>query len=850
MTIIHFLLSLPKWSFGLFLFLASYTNPLPETQFAFSEPIARLGTLVQMEAASYQDCVQRTARKMGKQLEETAKQDQQVLQEIHDSNRLHIQNAQGIMVTCLANTQKARQSLMQWEKDGMTLPWAVPANASSEICTPHRRNQTAQFLGQNFQRYDDQASDAMESYVDDSQSSLGRMHAYAQERFAYDLQYFVMDRVQPALDYLAEQTARIQTVAITFELDLFLLEGKFRHTLLRLETLLEKAKHHIDVLQEKLEDFKVSIVAFHAGYGDLYHRLELTIDFATELLPPGANLPDFLDLSKLHIAEFYLPNTALHWPKLDLDYRAIHDLLDETAQECMVIIMEILETVQAQANQQLRHAMQELANALMNILELKGYNPPTFQGSQDDIGNLDEELDYQSQRGKETQKWVKQALANLRLQEWNVENDDVSIPELPKANYSYVQNETSFEYLAMLLPNINIPELLADLVVWILANTWVLEVAIQFYRLYRLEAVYAMGAIPNLPEINYGDIEDDSGAYQTKYLIMMMIVKCLLRPHLFIIALLCLPIGVVTVGFWFPHVHQSCVVTTEGTFLARNILSPLLINQANAFGNAQYLSTKFSCQQSQRHLCTDIAAQAEARHQTDWTAFHSVHAQHNQSLEALSLLKDCLEVDTMTELMNEACCGLKGYNTTGCLFPGDMICPIDSTTTPPSAYLHLETYLSDFSCQQDFHWSLSNAQYSCEGLVEVCEQIPCAGVNKDLIRSHSIETDCKAELYAIQFSYFLMATILHAIVINVVCTLLLNGIQRLYWRKLNPCGFIFKTTIREDGTLANGTELEERSQKVALTVQRFETVTKIQFGMGIAVLFAYVIVASVLISKN
>jgi hypothetical protein len=95
-----------------------------------------------------------------------------------------------------------------------------------------------------------------------------------------------------------------------------------------------------------------------------------------------------------------------------------------------------------------------------------------------------------------------------------------------------------------------------------------------------------------------------------------------------------------------------------------------------------------------------------------------------------------------------------------------------------------------------------------------------------------------------------MATILHAIVINVVCTLLLNGIQRLYWRKLNPCGFIFKTTIREDGTLANGTELEERSQKVALTVQRFETVTKIQFGMGIAVLFAYVIVASVLISKN
>lgn len=105
------------------------------------------------------------------------------------------------------------------------------------------------------------------------------------------------------------------------------------------------------------------------------------------------------------------------------------------------------------------------------------------------------------------------------------------------------------QLLNTLLPNIDIPEFPVNMVIWIFANTWVLEIAIQAYRLWRNEAVYARGSIPDLPEINFREKEekeeDDSDSYQTKYSMLMMAVKCMLRPHLFVFPLLCLPFGIV-----------------------------------------------------------------------------------------------------------------------------------------------------------------------------------------------------------------------------------------------------------------------------------------------------------------
>ncbi|KAL3921829.1 MAG: hypothetical protein SGILL_002542 [Bacillariaceae sp.] len=563
---------------------------------------------------------------------------------------------------------------------------------------------------------------------------------------------------------------------------------------------------------------------------------------------PGFELSGYMDMSTVPVPEFNLPNTSLSWPELELDYKAIHDLLDETAQQCMEVVMEVLETLQAQANRQLRGAMQEIAKALVDILELKDYQPPKYQGSRDSIDSLEEELEYQSERGKEMQTWMERVLDNLLVQALNLQVDDISVPELPKANYSFSDNGTRFEYLDMSLPSITLPKFIAFLV-WLTANIWMLDIVIHLIRVRKVEQAYARGAIPKLPEIKFDDEEDKSESYHTKYLMMVAIVRCLLSLHLIVLAVFCMLFFVGAVTWWFPHVHQSCVDTREGTVLSRTAVSPL-INLANAPGNAQYYGAKATCQQSQRKLCTDIAGKAEAKHQTDWTVFHTIQAQHNQSLEALSLLEDCLESDTMSALMNESCCGLKGYNTTGCQFPDDLVCPIDSTATPPTAFLPLETYLSNAACQPEFEWSLSDAQYDCKGLTEVCDHIPCAGVDEDLIRFHAIEADCKAQEHLIQYSWFVFWALVHAIVINAICTLVLTGIRTLTWQHLNPNGFKFTSNLNSDATISRGSTQEERLEEMEKQTSRVEMWGKLQLHLGFLLLVVYLIAFTVLVAAN
>ena len=853
MAIFHFMMTVPKWSIGFFLFLASHTSPLSTTHSAIQEPIQRLRALVQMESKSYQDCVQRSIVRMDQKLEEVAIKDRNFLEELHHENQKTVTEAQQVTTACSQHTRKARLSLVQWQYDAMPLPWTeivsaddvLLTNKYDGICTIDERNQTERLLGKDFRLYEDEISAVLESYVDDSRNSLELLQAYGLARFEYDWKYFVMDRIQPALEYLAAHYASIQFGAINFEVDLSSVQAVFRSTLVQLETTLEEAKRHIDILQSKLEEFSISINDFHFAYDELYDRLIKAAEFSKDLLPPGTSLPPFLDLTDLSIAEVYLPTTSLVWPELELNYNDIHEMLDEAAHECMLIMLNVLENVRAQAGQQLRGKIQDLSRALVDILELKDYNPPKFHGSHDGIINVADELEFQSDRGEETRKWVDETIMSLGRTTLinNADFTGIQGPNISAKNYSYVNDGANFEYLGVLFPNISIPDILNKVILWITSNTWLVEILIQAYRLWRLESVYSRGAIPRLPEIDYGDGDDDAEQPRTKYMIIAMIMKGLLCPQLVIFIFFCLPFCFLAIFCWFPHVQKSCVATSDGTFIARNFLSPLLINQANAPGNARYLHTQFECQSSMRQWCTEIGAETETRFQADWAALHSFQMHHTQSLDATGLMADCLDLSRMNLMVTESCCGLKGYGSSGCLSEElDFICPIDGSTTPPSAFLPLGTYLSEAVCQkQFFKWELADPSYDCANLTEACQHIPCTGVNKDLIRLHTIRTDCKVELYAVDCCYFLLATFFHAVSINLICTLIFRGLRQLQWRRLCPNGIKLRTQLRENGDLAKGSELEDRSLRIANTVKRFEILGKAQILMGIFLFVPYAI---------
>ncbi|KAG7342115.1 hypothetical protein IV203_007207 [Nitzschia inconspicua] len=862
MTIVHFLFTVPKWSVGLFLFLASYTSPLRTTKSAIQKPVQRLQALVQSESQSYQSCVKSASSRLDRLLNELAAEDRLRLDRIHESNRLHIQEAQKVSNDCLLNTQTVRRSLIQWQTDGMELPWAPVVDSddnadlslSPTICTTQRRNQTERLLGQNFQQYEGEVAFALDTYAEDSRNSLELVQSYAVARIDYDYKYFIQDRIQPALDYLAEHTVQIQAAAITFDVNLSQLEAKIQATLYKVKKALEQARGHIDILEEKLKEFVGSINRFHFAYTDLYHRFGLALQFVAELLPPGAQLPDFFDFTILNVPEFYLPATSLTWPELELDYQGIHDMLDAAAQQCILIMMQVLENIQAQVGEQLHGFIRELTQVLTQLLELKDYNPPQFKGSHDGIGSLEDQIKFQTEIGEQVKELTNQALSNLRLQASKVDFKATSIgqPHISAPDYSYEESSTTFEYLSLILPSFSLPEAFITFITWLSVNTWSVEIFFQVYRLWRLETVYAKGAIPDMPEIDYGDGDgDDNEQFQTKYYMLSLVLKGLLRPHLIVVALFFLPLCFVAITMWFPHVHQSCVATSNGTFIGRHILSPLLINQASAQGNLLYLGIEASCLRTQRHICSEIRAESQAQFQKDWTTLNSFHEQRNLSLQSLDLMRTCLDSNEMTAMMKESCCGLKGYEITNCSSLRQFTCPIDSSVVPKTAFLPYERYFSEPSCQRDyFKWSLEDTSDDCHNLLKVCNNIPCAGVNKSLIRDHAVKTDCEVELYAMDSCYFLLSFFFHALSINMICSLIFQGLRQLQWRQLCPTGIKLKTQLQEDGTLAKGYEVDDRSDRIAKAVRHFEFLGKFQIILGMVSFVLYVIMTSVLIVKK
>jgi hypothetical protein len=117
--------------------------------------------------------------------------------------------------------------------------------------------------------------------------------------------------------------------------------------------------------------------------------------------------------------------------------------------------------------------------------------------------------------------------------------------------------------------------------------------------------------------------------------------------------------------------------------------------------------------------------------------------------------------------------------------------------------------------------------------VEVCEKLPCQGVDNESLRAETVEADCEVELYALDLLAFILLTIFHAVAVNLICTLLFNGLRSVAWRKLYPDGIRLKTMLRENGRLATGDDQEDRLQRITVAIGRFELAGKLQIASGI-----------------
>lgn len=276
-----------------------------------------------------------------------------------------------------------------------------------------------------------------------------------------------------------------------------------------------------------------------------------------------------------------------------------------------------------------------------------------------------------------------------------------------------------------------------------------------------------------------------------------------------------------------------------------------MVNQANAPGNALYIKNEFSCRRKQRQICDQMYANSNAGYQDDAVALSKIMQKYNESTSWTSRLDRCIDTVVLDLNFSEACCGLEGY-LSDCALALDFrehVCPIDELVKPPSSYRPVGEYISEPACHaNNSEWILKDARFDCQALEESCSVAPCTGVDEELIEAMSIEADCLFEMYLIRYFTFFIVVLYHAMMINLFCTLLFNGLKHLLWRKLKPDGIKLKTQVDENGDLVKGTDRKERADRIAAAIRRFELQGWLQLAVG-AIFFLFWLISFSFLGK-
>jgi hypothetical protein len=449
-----------------------------------------------------------------------------------------------------------------------------------------------------------------------------------------------------------------------------------------------------------------------------------------------------------------------------------------------------------------------------------------------------DEVEYQEKVARATVNDTKELLARLSSIPTTGTSPSASNITLDAPDENLPEDSTTFAYLRPIFPALFVPKILATLLSLLSSYTWLFDVAIQMVRLWKLEATYSKAAIPDLPEVAYGSTDKETDQPKTSQVFLLMCLKTFLTPRM-IIGFTLTPLLLTALAVWYPHVKSNCVDSRNGTFLANYFVAPAMMNEANTLGNAYYLKAELQCYKTQRSICERMQTQTITRFAASHSSFSDVNDDFNGSGRILSVIAGCVQKNT-THAILDSCCGIKGFQTCeASSSPG--YCPHDIFDEIPIAYRPLHEYLMGTSCtRQNFpKESLTEPIFDCNKMVKVCAKIPCLGANKDSLRAETIEIDCQVELYALDFLFFVFLTIFHAVSLNLVSTLLFNGVRTVAWRKLCPEGVRLTATLRENGSLATGENHEDRFQRISIAIRRFELAGKLQIASGVVLLLVW-----------
>ena len=841
MAMLHFIMLAPKWSLSLFLFLAARHKPIPTTQDAVKLPIQRMKAAYNMESRAYQQCAIDSVLSLQTELQTKAHEEFQRVSKLQQLNRNTIDHARKKKDQCYVSAKNSQSLLLQWQDQGNTVDLVDDA----EICSPEKQANVDELLGGDSKLREGEVTSVWDQHFQETLRGYQLIQDYAEKRFQYDYNYFVGLHIQPALNLIGT-FPNIDSLHLS--VDDLAIKDRINAALQRLQEVLHRAEVAMTALKERIAQLSTSLQAFYNAYLDCYDRLVRGVLFVQDILPPGVAMPGFFNVEGLPIADAMmpaLPDIAI----FDVNFFSAYLLFNETGDLCMKIIQDVVSDLIAQSEQALRGAMNKISEELIDVLTLEDYNPPVFVGSQGAVSSLSDELAFQQNISRSALEQSKLLLANLTAVKVPTEDTPRSFVAVESPTDTFHDPSTSFEYLNPIFPNIVFPKILSYLLSLLSSYTWLIEVTIQAIRLWRLEVTYSTAAIPDLPEITYINDNDkpsdhDEKQSKTQQLFLLTIIRNLMSPRV-VLAIILTPLVLGGIALWYPHVQTNCQETRDGTFLANRFLAPIFINDANTNGNAYYLMAEFQCYNTEREICRQMQAQTFSQYQIDQATFLDLQSDYNKSTHVIQILQDCISTNTSTTIA-DSCCGLKGQAPcTETSNPG--FCPVDDTTLPdwPMAYRPIKEYWADSACQTDEKTLLSDLvepKFECEALSRICQEIPCHGVDKVALRKETVETDCEVELYALDCFVFILWTVFHAVTMHIVSTLLFNGVRTLGWRRLHAEGIVLHTKMMEDGTLVNGNDQQERAERIARAIRRFELAGKLQIAVGLCVFLVWAII--------
>jgi hypothetical protein len=824
MTIVHYVVSYPRWSFSLFLLLARCTLPdLPSPADGMAPAMHALRVLVSQESREYQQCVSTAFQRTIPQfLQVNTDRENQRIRTIQDSNSQILSSAQTTASSCMNTTLQARGALQ-------TVLY-VPFVTNQTICTPQDHQNVTQILGSNTKLLASNVSNILGAYMESTRASMSNVANYSSRRAQYDYNYFVGVKLNATLGML-DGFVQVPTLSV----DQLKLVKELRAAVQVLVDALNDAHFRVDSLGTRLLQFKTSLEGFQVQYSALYMNFHVAADFVRGFLPPGVTMPGYFDMGNVPNVDLLMP-LYFAIPDFKTPMANIDGLVSEYIKQSLELIANLLATASEAATTETKTFLEELYAHLREALTLKDYNPPHFVGSSSEIRDPHAELDFLNRLGDAT---TNQALAAVGLLP-NIQAADLKAPlfssDSSASSPMFNNSSTRFGYLEPMFPTFSVPKFILAILAWAYVHNWIVDILLQLFRLWRLKTLHEQNAQPDLPEIDYSvvqgvEIPVDGGSHQQTN---VGFLKVFMTPWM-ALGLILLPLAGLGLGLYLPYVHNKCIVGREGTFVARHLVAPLYINQANTPGVTLHTSAELVCQQGQQRLCDRMYADSDLIFRRTKTALITAQSNFNSSVDTTRVLSRCIDTVILDAMFETNCCGLEGYGTNDSCSSvrKKELCSIDNSTSPQASFRPVGEYLANDACSSEMGGvNLVDSHFDCTVLENVCNSVPCSGVDSDLVLYWTVDAVCQVEVYLMGCCFWVLGAVYHMFMIGLGCSQILNGIKKVRWRSLRPDGIVLRTQMTEDGHLVKGKAADERISRIREAITGFERVGWFQIYFG------------------